>query len=382
MGRVRITDRSKNAEMKHSTFNIEHPMFSGLEDEPAKAAVNAPQSRRSAKFGSAWRSRSVWTAVALAPLLALMLALDASFAADMNSVYLFSFFREPNGQGGLQLATSTNGLQWTEIKPPEGKPFIKPEVGGKLMRDPSLALGPDGTFHMVWTTSWGRPPVFGYASSRDLIHWSEQRAIPVMEDAPDAKNVWAPELFYDAKKAQWLIFWATTIPGKFPETENSGDNNHRIYRVTTKDFTNFSPTKLFYDGGFNVIDATMLSAQGKFYLVVKDETKNPVKKNLHLAVSDNAAGPFGPAGPAITGDWVEGPSAIQIGSEFYIYFDHYGNPKYYGAIKSSDLEHWREISTSVSFPKGFRHGTVLRVPESVVKNLSSLNPQSTTKTQP
>ena len=187
----------------------------------------------------------------------LLASLVAGFAADTNSVFLFSFFREPNGQNGLCLATSRDGLQWTEIKSPEGKAFIKPEVGGKLMRDPSLALGPDGTFHMVWTTSWGRPPVFGYASSRDLIHWSEQRAIPVMEDVPTAKNVWAPELFYDAKKEQWLIFWATTIPGKFSETENSGDNNHRIYYVTTKDFTNFSPTKLLYDGGFNVIDATI-----------------------------------------------------------------------------------------------------------------------------
>jgi len=296
------------------------------------------------------------------------------FAADTNTAFLFSFFREPNGQGGLCLATSEDGLKWTEIKAPLDKPFSKPEVGGKLMRDPSLALGPDGTFHMVWTTSWGRPPVFGYASSKDLIHWSEQRAIPVMEDAPDAKNVWAPELFYDTKKAQWLIFWATTIPGKFPETENSGDNNHRIYYVTTKNFTNFSPTKLFYDGGFNVIDATILPANGKFYLIVKDETKNPVRKHLRLTVSDNAEGPYGQAGPAITGDWVEGPTAIQVGGEFYIYFDHYGNLKYYGAVKSPDMEHWQDISPQVSFPKGMRHGTVLRVPQAVIQNLQQAVP--------
>ena len=303
-------------------------------------------------------------------------------AAETKTVLLFSFFREPNGQDGLQLATSTDGLKWTEIKPPGGSGFIQPVVGGKLMRDPSLALCPDGTFHMVWTTSWGHPPVFGYASSRDLVHWSEQRAIPVMEDAPDARNVWAPELFYDAKKSQWMVFWATTIPDKFPETEKSGDNNHRIYFITTKNFTSFSPTKLFYDGGFNVIDATILPAAGKFYLAVKDETKVPVKKHLRLAVSDQAEGPYGPAGPAITGDWVEGPSGIQVGSEFYIYFDHYGSPKYYGGIKSSDLEHWQEVSASMSFPKGFRHGTVLRVPEVVVNHLSSLNHSSTTKTQP
>jgi len=286
-----------------------------------------------------------------------------------DEVLLFTFFREPNGQGGLQLATSTNGLNWTEIKAPSRSGFLIPEVGGKLMRDPSLALGSDGTFQLVWTTSWGRPPVFGYASSRDLIHWSEQRAIPVMEDAPDAKNVWAPELFFDVEKQQWLIFWATTIPGKFPETETSGDNNHRIYYVTTKDFKTFSKTKLFYDGGFNVIDATLLPANGKFYLVVKDETKNPVKKDLHLAVSDHAEGPFSKASLAISRDRVEGPSAIAIGGKYYIYFDHYTPPKYYGGITSTNLTDWQEISGTMSFPSGFRHGTVLKVPSKMIKHL-------------
>ena len=305
--------------------------------------------------------------MALAPLL--LATLTAAFAADTNEVFLFSFFREPNGQAGLQLAASTNGLQWMEIKSPNGESFIEPQVGGKLMRDPSLALGPDGTFHMVWTTSWARPPVFGYSSSRDLIHWSPQRAISVMEDAPDCKNVWAPELFYDAKKAEWIIFWASTIPRKFPETENSGDHNHRIYCVTTRDFQTFSKTKLFYDGGFNVIDAMILPAKEKFYLVVKDETKNPVKKDLRLATADDPQGPFSKAGPTFTTNWVEGPTALQIGTEFYIYFDHYGNPKYYGAMKSPDMEHWQDISSQVSFPKGIRHGTALKVPISVVRNL-------------
>jgi len=305
-------------------------------------------------------------------LLALLLVPGFSFATDTNKVFLFSFFREPNGQAGLFLATSTNGLNWTELKPPNGKSFLEPQVGGKLMRDPCLRQGPDGVFRLVWTTSWGRPPVFGYASSKDLIHWSAEQAIPVMEHEPTAGNVWAPELFYDAAKGQWLIFWATTIPGKFPETENSGDHNHRIYYVATKDFTNFTPTKLLYDGGFNVIDATMLADAGKYYLIVKDETKNPVRKNLRIAIGDSAEGPFGPASEPISTDWVEGPTAVKIGGEFYIYFDHYGNPKYYGAIKSTDLKAWQDISPALSFPKGIRHGTVLTVPESVVAKIQNL----------
>jgi hypothetical protein len=295
----------------------------------------------------------------------------AGFAADTNNVLLFSFFREPNGSAGLFLTTSQDGLKWTELKAPNGKSFLEPQVGGKLMRDPSLQRGPDGVFHLVWTTSWDRPPVFGHASSRDLIHWSEERAIPVMENDPTAKNVWAPELFYDVVKQQWLIFWATTIPGRFPETENSGDGNHRIYYVATKDFTNFTPTKLLYDGGFNVIDATMLAKDGKYYLIVKDETKNPVKKHLRIAVGEQAEGPFGPAGPAISTDWVEGPTAIQMGDECYIYFDHYGNPKYYGAIKSADMKTWHDISSTVSLPKGIRHGTVLKVPASVIQTIQN-----------
>ncbi len=350
---------------------MEHPTSSWLGVVRRKAAVNAPQSRRFANYGGVRQSRSVWTAVALAPLFALMLMLNTGLAADTNSVFLFSFFREPNGQAGLFLATSTNGLNWTELKAPNGKSFLEPQVGGKLMRDPSLQRGPDGVFHLVWTTSWGRPPVFGYASSTDLIHWSEERAIPVMENDPTAQNVWAPELFYAAAKQQWLIFWATTIPGKFPETENSGDNNHRIYYVTTKDFTNFSPTKLLYDGGFNVIDATMLAENGKYFLIIKDETKNPVKKNLRIAVGGAAEGPFGPASGPISINWVEGPTAIKIGGEYYIYFDHYGNPQYYGAIKSTDMKTWQDISAAVSFPKGIRHGTVLTVPDSVVQKIQN-----------
>lgn len=286
-----------------------------------------------------------------------------------NTVFLFSFFRD-NGQNGLYLAWSRDGLKWTEITPP-GKSFLMPTIGGKIMRDPCLRRGPDGTFHLVWTTGWARPSVFGYASSTDLIHWSDVKAVPVMEKEERARNVWAPELFYNAKKDEWLVFWATTIPGRFPETDKNGDDgfNHRIYCTKTKDFKTFSPTKLFFNDGFNVIDATLIEAQKKYYLIVKDETLKPVKKNLRISVGLNPEGPFESAGLPITTNWVEGPSAIQIGSHFYVYFDHYTNPQYYGAVESADMNHWTDVSSKVTFPKGTRHGTALAVPESVVRNL-------------
>lgn len=307
----------------------------------------------------------------LIALLALGWCLATLAAAPEDTTLLFSFFRD-NGQDGLYLATSRDGLAWTELKPP-GKSFLQPTVGGKLMRDPCLALGPDGTFHMVWTTGWGKPPVIGVAHSKDLRHWSEQRAVPVMAHEPEARNAWAPELFYDAAQQRWLIFWSSTIPGRFPETETTGDNgwNHRIYFTSTTDFVTFAPTRLFFDGGFNVIDATLLHARGKFYLIVKDETKVPVKKNLRIATGAFAEGPFGAAGAPFTGDWVEGPSAIRWGNHYVVYFDHYARPQYYGAARSPDLDRWEDISVQVKFPPGARHGTVLSVPAGVVKHLES-----------
>ena len=134
--------------------------------------------------------------------------------ADMHArdVYLFSYFV---GQSdGLHLAYSYDGLQWTALN--DGRSMLTPTVGNdRLMRDPSIVQGPDGTFHMVWTSSWN-DQIIGYASSRDLIHWSEQRAIPVMKHEPQALNAWAPELFYDEPSHTYYIYWATTIPGRQP----------------------------------------------------------------------------------------------------------------------------------------------------------------------
>jgi hypothetical protein len=290
--------------------------------------------------------------------------------------YLFTSFRK-NGEDGLHLAWSTDGFKWTALA--DDKPFIRPQVGPKpLMRDPFMMQGPDGMFHLVWTTGWGSPPVIGYASSKDLITWSEQKAISVMADEPTAKNAWAPELSYDDARQQFVIFWSTTIPGRFPETEAAGDKgwNHRIYCCTTKDFQTFSKTRLFFDAGFNVIDATMLKDGGKYYLVVKDETLAPVKKNLRIATGETAEGPWTNVSEPFTISWVEGPSALRIGEYWYVYFDHYARPQYYGAVRSKDLKVWEDVSKEMSFPPDHRHGAVLKVSKEIIDRLRGTSPAS------
>ncbi len=207
--------------------------------------------------------------------------------------YLFSYFSgiqtdsTGNGQDGLHLAYSEDALVWQELN--GGRSVLKPQVGAdKLMRDPCVHQGPDGTFHMVWTVSW-EAPMIGYASSSDLINWSEQQEIVPFPDEPKARNCWAPEITYDPDNQEFMIYWSTTIPGKFPETDSSNikGRNHRIYYTTTSDFSNYSPTKLLYDPGFNSIDASIYQDENRWVMFIKDETRYPeVRKNIKIAYSD------------------------------------------------------------------------------------------------
>lgn len=277
-----------------------------------------------------------------------------------DEVYLFAYFKG-NGEDGLHLAHSDDGYTWKALK--NDSSFLTPTAGkDKLMRDPCIVQGPDGTFHMVWTVSWNEKGI-GYASSKDLLHWTSQRYLPVMEHEEGARNCWAPEIFYDVTTHQYMIYWATTITGRFTETLSAKENayNHRIYFVTTKDFKSFSKADLLYNQGFNVIDATLIK-QGKSYsMFLKDETIEPPQKNIRIASSAKLSKGYGKPGPPITGKyWAEGPTGLKIGDQWIVYFDKYIDHKM-GAIISKDLNSWADISDKVFFPEGVRHGTVFRI---------------------
>ncbi|SFU39163.1 Glycosyl hydrolases family 43 [Pustulibacterium marinum] len=280
--------------------------------------------------------------------------------AHAQDVYLFSYFKG-NGEDGLHLAYSEDALHWKALH--DDKAILEPKIGEqKLMRDPCIIRGGDGKFHMVWTTGWTERGI-GYASSDDLIHWSGQRLLFVMHDEKTARNCWAPEITYDEKSKEYMIYWATTIPGKFPETQSEMENayNHRMYYTTTKDFINYTPTKLLYEPGFNVIDATIQKKGDKFIMFLKDETREPVAKNIKIAYADALTGPYSEASEPITGNyWAEGPTAVAIDGSYIVYFDKYRDHKY-GAVTSKDLKHWDDISDEIQFPSGLRHGTVFKV---------------------
>lgn len=282
----------------------------------------------------------------------------AQHASD--SVYLFSYFVD-NGQDGLHFAYSNDALKWQIMKGESS--FVTPAVSkDKLMRDPCIIRGKDGRFHMVWTVSWNDKGI-GYASSSDLINWSEQQFIPVMSHEDSARNCWAPEIIYDEKANEYMIYWATTISGKFKNGSSTGDDkyNHRMYFVTTKDFKSFSKTKLLYDQGFNVIDACIAKNGGEYLMFLKDETRFPPQKNIRIASSNNLQKGYSKPSEPITGKyWAEGPTVLKLKDRWIVYFDKYTEHKY-GAVESSDLIHWTDISDKIQMPPRLRHGTVFIV---------------------
>ena len=296
-------------------------------------------------------------------LLPLLLA-DATCAGDP---WLFSYFRN-NGEDGLHMAASEDGLRWRVLH--GGKSLLTPKVGeSKLMRDPSITRGPDGTFHMVWTTSWeGRS--LGYASSKDLVNWTAQRVISNTLEG-DIVNSWAPELFYDAPSKEFVMVWASTVKGRFPETQGKGNReyNHRQYIIRTRDFETFTKPELFLDPGFQVIDAAIFRHGKRYAVVAKNETLTPPAKYLFLAFADSLHGPWSRPSESISGnEWAEGPTPVRIGAWWYIYFDKYRDHRY-GVIRSKDLTHWEDLSQQLAFPEGARHGTVFRAPRALLKGL-------------
>ena len=280
-------------------------------------------------------------------------------AQSTDSVYMFSYFKG-NGEDGLHLAYSNDGLTWKSLK--HDSSFLKPMVAkDKLMRDPCIIRGGDGLFYMVWTVSWNDKGI-GYASSKDLINWSTQQFIPVMQKEDSARNCWAPEITYDAKHRKYMIYWATTIKGKYPNgSAKENSYNHRMYYVFTKDFKRFSKTKMLFDQGFNVIDATIVPNGNQFVMFLKDETIDPPQKNIKVAVSNSINKGYSNASVPITGKyWAEGPTTLQLNGTWIVYFDKYRDHKY-GAVQSDDLIHWTDISNQVVLPTGIRHGSIFKI---------------------
>lgn len=330
-------------------------------------------------------------------ILALVFLFGASLpllAQDRSDdVLLFTYFRD-NGQAGVFLAQSEDGITFTPLN--EDRPIFTPPAwpGQNLTRDPSVIFH-HGVFRMVWTSHWsGR--VFGYAESRDLSSWSEPRQVrPFPESLPAADqpgNVWAPEIHWDPFKLDFFVLFSSTTPRERNDGDNSdnkGNNtspyDNRIYITRTADGGRFSNAALFFDQGFSCIDAVMqVDSPGERWVMVVKCSRDPGVKpmpgrNLRLTFTgpDLDRPDFTPVSEPIAGthsrmfshpdaikSMAEGQSLIRYRNQWWLYWDE---PAGHGMqlATSPDLVNWTH-QRKLLFPAGAKHGTAFLAPRAAV----------------
>ncbi len=311
---------------------------------------------------------------AVAALALPLVAGRTALAAPRDEPLLFAYFGTGKGEAtGLKFALSDDGFTFREVA--QGRSFLTPQVGeSRLMRDPFLfrGQGPNAPWHLLWTTAWEGTTI-GHATSHDLRRWSPQRALPVMAGVPGTRNCWAPEAIWDARRRRFVIFWSSTVTGRFAETAGTSEAgyNHRLWYVTTRDFVTFDTPRVLYDPGFSVIDGTFArAADGSLHLIVKDETVQPPRKYLQVAAAASPTGPFRALSSPFTPPWVEGPMTIRVGDETICYWDVYRDGRW-GAAATRDFRTWRDESARLVMPTGARHGSLARVPRRVADGLAA-----------
>lgn len=221
-------------------------------------------------------------------------AAPAPISADDYVGYLFGHFIGEGGadQEQIYFATSTDGRNFNDMN--EGKPVVVSTVGEEGLRDPYMYRSAEGDRFFIVATDlsifnrggWKKneqgyydPSCTGshylvVFESTDLVNWSEPKHIKVAPE--NAGMAWAPEMIYNEETGEYIIFFASSIMD--PETKYKAKPN-AIYCVATRDFVNFSETKLFIDNQTDnigdgkpreIIDSTVIKIGDYYYSASKD----------------------------------------------------------------------------------------------------------------
>ena len=267
----------------------------------------------------------------------------------------------------LHIALSVDGRHWTSLN--DNNP-----IWDQRMRDPYVRKGPDGLWRLL-ATGGGRNinreqvgPICLYATSKDLIHWQVENPLPLMKEVRDesgalARNIWAPEWFYDEKTGEYMLFWSSSY-------RDAGWKESRLWYCKTRDWQTFTTAKALFSPPYSVIDGTVQEHEGTYYLFHKEEEFGALtgeRRAMRVAVSKQLEGPYtiieGPLnGGQIVPVITEGQTVMNDPTKpgWLLLYD-YCMTNRFGASYSPDLIHWT-VEENVSFPSKARHGTVTLCP--------------------
>jgi hypothetical protein len=281
-----------------------------------------------------------------------------------------SYFRSE--AEALHLALSPDGLEWHALA--GNRPVYKSPLGAKSIRDPFIYPDGTGRYHLLSTNGWTSDHLL-HAVSVDLVEWTDAALVPVMVTVPGVKNVWAPEAFFDAANGVHRLIWSSTT-GHATELDVHG-YDHRIWSVNTTDFKTYSTPEIFFDPGYNVIDANVVTRPEGGYLMAYKDERDPYQgptpvKAIRIATADSALGPWKVQEQFVTPDWTEGPTIFRRspghGNDWVLFYDLF-TAGHFGAARSTDGLTWEDITSQVTFPPGPRHAAVIEIEDGLAEGL-------------
>lgn len=333
-------------------------------------------------------------------LLLMILVSSVEIFAQQPDVYMLTYFRqryptriEIDSKGNiievplpdpmqvekLHIALSTDGRHWTALNNNE-------PVWNQQMRDPFVHRCPDGLWRLL-ATGGGRSsnrekvgPGCLYATSKDLVNWQVEGSLSLMRDVRNeenilARNIWAPEWFYDEHTKEYMLFWSSSF-------KDAGWKESRLWYCKTRDWKTFTPAQVLFEPPYSVIDGTLIEDNGTYYLFHKEEEfgeKSGERRAIRVATSKKLEGPYqiieGPLNqgqivPVIT----EGPSVVKdlVNPRWLLFYD-YCMTNRFGVSYSPDLINW-SVLDDVCFPSEARHGTVSILKPEEAKTLMTTYP--------
>ncbi|MBB3157500.1 hypothetical protein FHS07_001184 [Microbacterium proteolyticum] len=376
----------------------------GVVTRPANGADAASVTlTATARVGTATATREFSAIVVPAP------------AADETRAYLFPYF---TGEASPEdekvryaLSNGNNALDWVTIN--DDKPVLQSELGEKGLRDPFVMRSHEGDrFYMLATdlnayrTGLDGSQIFGSRyievwESTDLVTWSEQRHV-LVSDA-EAGNTWAPEAYYDDKRGEYVVYWASNLypSGSADVPRDPGSNYNRMMYATTRDFVTFSKPQVWIDdqqpgAGNGTIDSTVMAENGWLYRFTVTEGSNIPRVDRTKNLTSTITPSTNPWKGARGSEWEPRQSGVGYGQTYTgtsgrsIFFDEgegtslfrpnkgdvngdggvyafIDQAPYYGGdgyvpFKASSLEagDWK-IAQNRNLPRSARHGTVLPI---------------------
>lgn len=297
-----------------------------------------------------------------------------------DNYFVFSYFYGNERQNdGLHLAVSTDGLNWQPIK--NDHVIFHPGFGERF-RDPTLIydVHDPKLIHMLWTTE--RKDGFGIASSYNLTDWFDVREVIINKNVEGVLNTWAPELIWDTESNNWIVYWGSSIKGRFPETAVLSKNpkaNNRMYYAKSSNLKDWSEPVLMHDYGFPSTDCFIFKLpvnhpRGKYVQFVKQIEKPGSLAYIQMAFSDSIAGDYILNNQFVSRKYKfsEGPNVFYLKGYYYLILDL--SQEHRMSIfrtKQIGITEWEDLTHVACFPKEAKHGTVLRISKELYVSLTS-----------